>query len=146
MKTENELAQGELLRAFEVGVKGTDWTRTVHALTAGKAKADYLRDVSEPWPDVKFTDITCRCLGGPVTDDGFRKTATYRGVPFAKIGMRVEVGGDAGQIAGNNSSANFDVLFTAGKHKGLTLNCHPNWMFKYFGDNGEVLAEFGGAA
>ena len=138
----SETQAGNSVRAFEVGVKGTNWTRTVHALTAGKAKYKYFCDVREPWPDVKFTNISCRCLGSPVTDEGFLKTAAYRGVPFARIGMLVEVGGNAGQIVGKNTSANFDVLFTAGKHKGLTLNCHPNWMFKYFDDAGKVIAEF----
>jgi len=132
------------LQAFECGVKDTDWTRTVHAMTRNKARYLYWRDVREPWPDVPFTAITCRKLGRPQTDAGFLKTAAYRNVPLARIGMRVEVGGDSGLIVGKNSSANFDVLFTDGKHKGHILNCHPNWMMKYFAEDGNVLYEFRG--
>ena len=131
------------LQAFECGVKGTDWTRVVHAMTRNKARYLYWRDVTEPWPDIPFTAISCRKAGPPQTDADFSKTAAYRGVPLAKIGMRVEVGADPGVIIGKNSSANFDVLFTGGKYKGQILNCHPNWMMKYFNDDGSVLYEFG---
>jgi hypothetical protein len=134
-------AAKNVLRAFECGVKGTDWTRIVHALSRGKAKYEYWHDVTEPWPDIPFTAITCRVLGPPQTDAGFIKTATYRGVPLARIGMRVEVDGEPGVIVGKNSSANFDVLFD-GKHKGGALNCHPNWMMKYFDADGKVIYDF----
>lgn len=132
---------------YEVGVRQTDWRRQVMALTAGKAKADYFRDVRDCWPDVKYTDIVCRVIGGPVTDSEFERTATYRNVPFARVGMRVQFVDDGaeGVIAGKNSSANFDVLFVSGKNKGLTLNCHPNWMIRYLDDAGKTIQEFGGS-
>jgi len=129
------------LRAFDCGVRGTDWHRTVHAATPGKAKAIYWRDVCEAWPDTPFTAVTVHCIGDPRTDDGFLKTAAYRNVPFARIGMRVEVAGHSGFIAGKNSSANFDVYFTDGPDKGQTLNCHPNWKMRYFGEDGKVIGE-----
>lgn len=128
------------IRAYECRVKGFDWSGTIHAESAAKAKYRYWRDVSEPWPDVKFTHIRCRLLGAPITDESFAKTAQYRGVPFAKIGMRVQVEGRSGVIVGKNSSANFEVLFDDGPHKGLTLNCHPNWRMKYFDQDGNEIA------
>jgi len=130
------------LRAFECGVKGTDWTRIVHAMTRNKARYLYWRDIREPWPDVPFTAITCRTLGSPQSDAGFLKTAEYRNVPLARIGMRVEVEKEPGMIVGHNSSANFDVLFTDGKNKGYIFNCHPNWRMKYFAEGGAVLYDF----
>lgn len=131
-----------MLKAYEVGVIGTDWNRTVHAMTAGKAKYTYLLDIRDAWPDVSFKHLRCRVLGAPRTDDQFMRTANYRGVPFARIGMRVEVEGHAGVIVDKNDSANFDVLFTEGKHAGAVCNCHPHWMFKYFDDDGQLIREY----
>ncbi len=130
------------LRAYECNVRGKDWQHTIHATTAGKAKAEYWRGVRESWPDLPFTLVTCCVSGPPVTSDAFRRTAEYRGLPFAHVGMRVEVEGQPGVIVGSNDSANFDVLFMAGPHKGQKGNCHPHYQMKYFGENGEVLADF----
>lgn len=131
------------LRAYEVGVIGAPWPPSIrHALTAGRAKYDYLRSVQESWPDISFKHLTCRLLGGPRTDSEFQRVATYRGVSFARIGMRVEVEGHAGLIVKHNDACNFDVLFTDGPYKGSQGNCHPNWMFKYFDEAGNLIAEF----
>lgn len=128
-----------MLRAYECSVRGTDWHRTVHAESAGKAKSEYWRDVTEPWPDVPFTAVTCRVIGGPVTSDAFRRTAEYRGVPFARVGMRVQAGEWHGVIVGNNDSANFDVLFEDGPFKGQKGNCHPNYQMRYFDRSGQEI-------
>lgn len=133
-----------VVRAYEVGVKGQEWTRTVvYALSAGKAKYDYLLDVRESWPDVTFKHITCRA-GGPFEPLRLRRTAADRGLPFVHARMQVEVEGHSGVVVDSNDSANFDVLFVEGPHAGLTLNCHPTWQTKYFGDDGAVLADFTG--
>lgn len=120
------------LRAYEITVVDTDWHQIVHARTASKAKYLYIRDVWESWPEVSFKHLRCRLVGAP-------QTAEYRGVPFARIGMRVRCGGDFGVIVDRNSSANFDVLFD----RGGIFNCHPNWMMKYFDESGKLIAEFG---
>lgn len=112
------------LRAYEVGVKGTEWSRVVHHVSAAKAKYAYYRDVREPWPDLRFQDLTCRALGSPVQTEKFQHTANYSGVDF-RIGDEVEVCGESGVLVDSNSMANFDVLFLTGKYKGQTLNCHP---------------------
>lgn len=132
----------EHLRAYECGVKETTWSRTIHATSPGKAKREYFRDVRESWPDVKYTQLTCRVAGPPQTSDAFRRIATYRDLPFAKVGMAIEVEGHRGVIVGANDSSNFDVLFTDGPHAGTKGNSHPHWMTKYFGENGEVLADY----
>lgn len=130
------------LRAFECNVRGKDWKHTVHAQTAGKARYEYWRDLHEAWPDIPFTAVTCHVSGPATSSEAFRNTALYRHVPFAYVGMRVIVGNWRGVLAGVNSSANFDVIFEDGPHVGQKLNCHPNHEMAYFGDNGEVLADF----
>ncbi len=117
-----------MIRSYVCTVKGTDWQRTIHAKTAGKAKYRYWCDIQDPWPGIPFTAIRVLTVGPPQTSDEFRRCAEYRGVPFARIGMQVRVGGDLGVISGHNSSANFNVIFTEGKFKGQELNCHPGWM------------------
>lgn len=66
-----------------------------------------------------------------------------RGIPFAKIGMMVEVSGEIGTIKGMNSSCNLDVVFAnilkMGKHK---HNCHPTWNIKYFDEKGDVIMDY----
>lgn len=133
------------LRAYECQIIGADWTSVVHSTTRGKARYQYWLHAREPFPDLKITQIRVRSVGPPQTSDAFLRTAEYRGVPFARIGMQVEVGGDRGVITEKNSSANFNVLFEAGPHAGVELNCHPNWMIRYFAADGSVIAEFGGA-
>jgi hypothetical protein len=137
-----------MLKAFDCSVRGSSFPpTTIYHLTAGKAKYEFWMSVSDAYPDIKYTDITaCRGAG---RDDGkihreFLRTATYRDVPFARIGMSVEVGGYKGEIAGKNSSANFDILFLEGPHRGLILNCHPNWKIRYFDSNGKLIKEFNG--
>jgi hypothetical protein len=129
------------LRAFEVNVKGRNWQSTVHALTAGKAKYEYLIGVRESWPDVNFTDLTCHSIGGPRDTAAFRRVAEYRGLPFAHIGMKVECDGRRGVILGHTDSANFEVLFD----DGARLCCHPRWMMRYFADDGALILDTGGA-
>lgn len=107
--------------AYECTVVGHDWQTVVNHFTSGKAKAEYLRDVRDSWPDIKFTDIRVRRLGAPQNPHGFERCAEYRGVAF-KCGDRVQVAECGhGFIVGHNSSANFDVLFDSGQ----TLNVHP---------------------
>jgi hypothetical protein len=126
---------------FEVSIQGTDWHRIVWAQSAGKAKAIYWRDVRESWPDIPFTAARVRKCGESQSLD-LHRVAVYREVPFARNGMVVKVGGWYGKIVGPNSSANFDILFVDGPHRGNVLNCHPNWDITYFGELGEVIAEF----
>lgn len=113
--------------AFEVSVTGTDWTQIVNARTPGKAKREYHRQVIDAWPDVPYTAMRCRKLGGPRTSERFRHNARYRGMPDVECGQRVTVNGNAGTIVGHNESANFNVLFDddAEKYAGMTLNVHP---------------------
>lgn len=113
------------LRAYECGVKGTEWSTIVHHLTAGKAKYRYLLQVRDAFEDVTFKDVTCRALGPPRDTEALQRTAKYRGVDL-HMGDRVQVCDSIGYIAGNNSSANFDVVFITGAFSGNVLNCHPS--------------------
>lgn len=109
--------------AFECTVQGTDWHRVIHARTPGQAKGEYWRHVTDAWPDIPFTAIRCRKIGVPVQNPEFAKVAKYRGLPHARIGMRVRADGRVGVIVGHNSSANFDVLFDGEAHP---WNVHPH--------------------
>jgi hypothetical protein len=98
----------------------------INETSAGRAKAEYLRCVSDPLPDLKFTQIRCRKIGAAQTSADFIRNAKYRGWPDAKCGDCVQVEDWEGVIVGHNSSANFDILATSGRWKGLRLNVHPN--------------------
>lgn len=121
-------AHGSDLFAWEVSVKGTDWTKIVNARTSGQAKRDYHLDVRDAWPDVPYTAMRCRKIGAPHTSERFKHNARYRGMPEVQCGQRVKVGEARGVIVGHNESANFDVLFDADspKYANLKLNCHPS--------------------
>lgn len=140
------LGDYSMLKAFDCSIKGSQFPpTTIYHLTAGKAKYQFWMDVSESYPDLKYTDVTA-CRGSEHPDAKvyreFLRTATYRDVPFARIGMSVEVGGFKGEIAGKNSSANFDILFLEGPHEGLVLNCHPNYRINYYDSKGELIKGF----
>jgi hypothetical protein len=112
-------------------------------MSPGKAKVEYWHDVRESWPDIPFTAVTACLEGRPITDEHFLSTAAYRGVPFARVGIKVHVDVTGfGVITGNNYSANFNVLFKSGKYAGQTLNCHPKWRITYYDAGGVVLKEF----
>lgn len=135
------------VRSYECGIKGYEHTTVIHHVTAAKAKGEYFRHLCDAWsPDASersklFQKMTCRSLAGPIQTDGFRRTASNRGLTFARIGMKVQCGDEKhgiwnGLIVDRNESANFNVLFTDGPHAGIVLNCHPHWLMKYFADDG----------
>lgn len=113
------------LYAFACKLSWSDHETIINDLSAGKAKYRFWRDVTEPWPDTKFTEVRVRKIGPAHTSERFKANAEYRGMPDVRCGDRVLVGEHEGLIAGHNSSANFDVLFTSGPWTGKTLNVHP---------------------
>lgn len=132
------------LRAFACRLSFSDHETVIHARTSGDAKSRFWRLLD---CDFKYTDIRCRCVGGPVTTPDIERTAKYRGVEFVRAGMTVIVDGVTGVIVGQNSSANWDVLFDEGtKWGGQVLNCHPTWEIAYLADDGSVLCDFRKAA
>lgn len=120
--------------AFDVWVKDTDWHKIVNERTPGRAKREYHRSVIDAWPDIPYTAMRCRKLGQPQTPREFTRTALYRGYQGGEIkcGDRVKAEGGTGVIVGNNSSANFDVLFDADspRYANQRLNCHPAYIEK----------------
>ncbi len=141
-----------IVRTFEVGIKGDHegkYSAVIYALSPGKAKYEYMRRIWEVWgkdgtwngEPISFAILTCRRVGEfePLS---LRWTADNRGLSFVHAGTLIEVDGERGVIVSGNDSGNFDVLFTAGKHKGLTLNCHPKWQTRYFDEDGNVSADF----
>ena len=108
-------------RMFECGIRDTDGETTVVALSRGKAKSQFLRELE--WDGVKFTDIRCRDAGKVCDTESFKRTAKYRGVPHLHMGMWVTAcsGRHAGWIVGSNPSANFDIM----DENGRIVNIHP---------------------
>jgi hypothetical protein len=117
--------------AWEVSVKGTDWSGVVNARTSGRAKHRYHQEVVDAWPGIPYTALRCRKIGPPHTSKQFEANAKYRGLPDVRCGQRVRVGHACGVIVGHNASANFEVLFDqdSPKYRGLTLNCHPDTLY-----------------
>lgn len=134
------LLTAESIHGFACRVKGDGHETIINSTSAGRAKAEFHSRVAEC--GIAYMDIRVRKCGGPTTTPGIERVGKYRGVPFARAGMRVKVGDDFGWIVGHNDSANWDVMFETGENAGLVLNCHPNWMMTYYGDGGEVLATF----
>jgi hypothetical protein len=122
------------------------YSKTIMATSASKARYQCLLGLRDAGWSPKFQDIHVRSVSAvPIRIlADFARVAVYRGLPFARIGMKVEVEGHSGVIVGKNDSANFDVCFTSGPRKGTTGNCHPKWMMKYFDYDGTVIAEYGG--
>lgn len=128
------------LRCFACRIKGHDHETRVHERTPGRAKASYFNHARDCLPDLRYTEIRVRVEGDPISSRDFLRTANYRGVPFARVGMAVEVCGERGVIVGHNSAANFDVLFDAGSRwAGQTLNCHPQSEIVYFDGDGQRI-------
>lgn len=106
-----------------------EWGETIYnRATAGQAKYDHWLHVHEAWQDTKFTDIRVRKVGRPESTEQFIGNAEYRGLPDLRCGHRVKVGQSEGIVVGHNASANFEVLFDAGKYAGQTLSVHPSEM------------------
>lgn len=115
-----------------VSVRDTDWSTTVNARTAGQAKYDFLLNIRDVYPDIKYTDIRVRKLGMPRNTSNFEHVKTLRGVDF-NCGDRVRVlsaqGRESfGHIVGCNGSANFEVLFDADddKYPNMRYYVHPS--------------------
>lgn len=137
---QREIHSIDRLRAFACRLSFSDRETVINARTSGSAKSRFWRRLD---CDFKYTDIRCRCLGGPVTTPDIERTAKYRGVDFVRAGMAVIVDGVSGVIVGQNCSSNWDVLFDEGtKWGGQVLNCHPRWEIAYLADDGSILCDF----
>lgn len=115
-----------------------------HGTTAAKARYAAYLDMGkcyDSFADFLADIVSCRrafrvhCT----TDEAFAETARDRGVPFARIGMRVSVAGRFGTITGCNSAGNLDVLFDS---RASAENVHPTWNITYYDEDGDIIAEF----
>lgn len=113
----------------------------VAAPTAGNAKYRKWLSISDAYEDCPITSMRARLVDGYCEPPGFRRCVEYRKIPFARIGMRVQIGygpqAREGRIVGHNDSANLDVLID-----GQVLNCHPLWQVTYFAADGSVIARY----
>lgn len=112
--------------------------RIVAARTAGAAKYQTWLDICDSWDDMPITAMRARRVRDYVEPSGFRDCMERRGVPFARIGMRVRLDdGREGVIVGHNDSSNLDVLMDG---VGVVYNCHPGWQIAYLTPDGERRA------
>ena len=83
--------------------------------------------------------LTWLVVGGNCWMNLNKRGMMVRGLDFIKPGMCIMVDGDMGTVKGANKSANLDVVFDGDNQP---MNCHPTWETVYYGDNGEVIADF----
>ena len=118
MPISHRSADAVSVSAFACRVVDAPWGEhetTINARTAGQAKVEYWRDVTDAWPSIPYTAVRVRKLGKAVSSEAFLRVARYRNLPHARCGDRVVTtdGKHKGVIVGHNSSANFDILFDA---------------------------------
>lgn len=112
--------------AFSCRIVGSAYETIINTTTRGKAKAAFMLDIHDIWPNLRYTDIRARKIGPPHTSKAFKRNAAYRGLPDVCCGQRVQVGQNQGVIVGHNESANFNILFDpASKFGHIVLNVHP---------------------
>lgn len=119
-----------LVFAFEVWLHRNEHRTIINAQSAGQAKYRYIQSLDGCCGGTSylFRVVRCRKVGAPHTSEQFVRNAKYRGMPSVRCGARVRVGEATGVIVGNNSSANFDVVFdkNSPRYAGRQLNVHPN--------------------
>jgi hypothetical protein len=131
-----------VIRAYLCTVIRTEWERVIHATTASKARYQCLLGLRDSYRKVTLADIKVQSFGDPQTSDSFMRVAQKRGLPFARVGMRVECVGGVGWIVGHNSSCNFEVLMDTGPRKNRIVVVHPLSDVRYFGSDGvEIVPE-----
>lgn len=125
-------------------------TGTAVAATRGKAKYDFFRE-HELGDLMSFGGFVCsakcRLLHKFSVQDlftqnieDFERMKAYRNIPFAFLGMRVEVNGKPGRIIGYTHGFNLMVCFDG---QAYGSNCHPHYRVKYFDNHGNLLKEYG---
>lgn len=120
------------LRAFYVWLEGfEEHKKVVNAVSLGAAKTQFLHDISDPCPDVKYTDIkgcvASRRYKGPWQTEEFMRVTDYRGIPYARVGQVFRYRDSFGVIMGpcRGGGALLSVFFTTGKWAGKRMSIHP---------------------
>ncbi|OXM83993.1 hypothetical protein [Paenibacillus rigui] len=125
-----------------------EYPKIITAETRSKAKYEYWQLMSDCW-DIPFGKLLpmlrVRTIGRFKPSDlfgnreRFERVIHNRCIPFAYMGMRIEVSGKMGTIVGANDSGNLDIIFDGQWWK---ENCHPWWKTKYFDRNGALIKEY----
>lgn len=139
------------MNTYELEVNGlTTIPYQAIAETPSKAKYQCFKYFTDELSyDLGFKDFLkrvkyCRKTGGFKPSDlfgdkqMFERMKEWRNIPFAYMGMRIEVCGKTGSIVGSNSGMNLDVCFDG---KCCADNCHPGYMTRYFDRKGNVLMD-----
>ena len=113
------------ISCFQVSVKNSDFRRDIFSHSRGAAKSEYLIDIQDCYPGIKYTDLRCRKIGDIFNTEGFLHTCERRGIKL-NIGQRVAVGDNKGYVVGSDCSSNIRVLFDEDSNwPKLTLSVHP---------------------
>lgn len=113
------------ISCFQVSVKNSDFSREIFSHSRGAAKSEYLIDIQDCCPDIKYTDLICRKIGNVFNTKAFLHTCEKRGIKL-NIGQRVVVGDNTGYVVGSDCSSNIRVLFDEKSDwPKLILSVHP---------------------
>jgi hypothetical protein len=137
------------MNTYEIVFNYDKHTKNVVAETASKAKYKLFLELQDCF-DCTFKEflgfIKCKTLGKFKPEDlfgdeeQFDRMKEMRDIPFAYMGMKIEVCGKMVTIVGSNGGLNLNVV------KDGTCyidNCHPWYKTKYFDSKGNVIREYG---
>lgn len=130
---------------YELSMNG-EIQHTQIAETPGKAKYLYWNYLQDGIWEAPFGELlksmTCKKVGVAGiehlfgNEEQFKRVCANRGIPFAYMGMKIEVAGKKGTIVGANDSCNLQVVMDG---EWAARNCHPWWETRYFDEEGTVV-------
>ena len=113
-------ARYKFYQSLDAGEPYSEYFRYIKSKKGHEVNADYIPEISE------------------YEQEKFNRVITYRGIEFAKIGMKISVSGTMGIIIGANNSSNLDVNFGNGQKS----NCHPWYETIYYADDGTIIKSY----
>jgi len=144
-----KIEKPKLLKSYECWIERGDGNKfvTTHIGTsASQARYQFYieLDCSESYSRM-FRLIRSKCIGTMKIENHFGNPDTFerminsRNIPFARLGMVIDVDGKKGWIVGSNSSMNLDVIFEGTTY---SSNCHPTWQTTYYNSDGTIVKNF----
>ncbi|PHE92487.1 MFS transporter [Bacillus pseudomycoides] len=134
---------------FKVSTVFDTWPceEIIVASTEKKAKYEYFQNLKHKFVTMNVHEFTkfVRCENLGLADinpslreeEQFKRMCKKRRIPFAYIGMKVQVLGRMGKIIGNCKS-NLLVVFDGGME---IYNCDPRFEIAYFNKSGRIIKD-----